>query len=189
MNIIIDRLANEPLESYSAIQYYYKAGKGRTIHKAYQLYCTEKGYDFDKPELQMWITFSNDYNWDNRINERESVLENELNRYAANEQFSDLIGFRKRQSKLSIKLADTTELLLEKATEALLNLDASKINAATLPKYIEAAARISTLAQNAEAQVLALTDLITHLNEVNEDDDDAFISSDNNDDELEYLLT
>lgn len=183
---VIERAVSEPMESFIAIQYYLQAGKARTVHKAYQQYCTDKGYDFDKAELQMWITFADNYNWTERVQEKELELLKTENKYAADEQLNDLIKFRKRQSRLSIQLADTTELLLEKANQALLNLDPNTISPSTLPKYIEAAARISTLAQNAEAQVLALNDLIEHIN--SDDDSDEFDSNSDSED-FEFILT
>jgi hypothetical protein len=183
-NNIVMRIEDEPIESFDAIQYYFNC-EGRTVHKAYQQFCNNTGNDFNKAELQMWMEFHDLYNWENRVNEKVKILEKESTIYAAEDQLNDLIKFRKRQSRLSIQLADTTQLLLEKAQEALINLDPLSISPSTLPKYIEAAARISTLAQNAEAQVLALTDLIEHLNE---SDNDAELELDFNNDDFETIM-
>lgn len=182
---VIERLDNEPLESFESLQYYYKAGIGRTIYKAYQNFCSDHDIEFDNGEMQMWMEFAETYEWPKRVKDRDTLDSKAEAKYTASDQLNDLVKFRKRQSRLSIHLADTTELLLQKAQEALLHLDPLTISAGTLPKYIEAAARISTLAQNAEAQVLALTDLLEKLNEdadefsygYDEEDEDEIIES------------
>ena len=185
--VVVEQIAGEPISSFDAIQWYYNIGKGRTVHKAYTAYIDTEGLEFNNAELQSWMLWAETYHWVNRVKDKEKELEERANLYNTQDQVNDLVKFRKRQGALGIQLADTTQLLLSKAQEALMHLDPLTISPGTLPKYIEAAAKISQMAQNAEAQVLALSDLIQQLE--NQDTDDGFDFNDDEDAEFEIELT
>ncbi|MCI0348693.1 MAG: hypothetical protein L0Z53_04645 [Acidobacteriales bacterium] len=177
------RREDESSKAFKAFCAYRDLGAVRSIAKAYS---TARGSKGDRKGIipSRWRTWATQYEWVNRAREYDLHLELKARAEREQEHHQELQDFRERQKKLAIATTQSTLRLLELANRKITSLTKAyedwkqklekaqteeeraelmkddPISIALLPNMIRAAASVAQVATDAEAQALAVNELL-----------------------------
>lgn len=144
--------------------------KNRTLLNAANGYRRSKG----RPEANNipgpWIEAKKKFDWDNRVALYDQFMKQDLRDYVEHQQYHDLISFRKRQRDLSDLITSAAFTLVQRAMDALNELDPEELRPATIANYIKTATQVADFAHNLEAQSYALNKILEKIGNAEDDE-------------------
>lgn len=144
----------------------------RTVVKAYDNYLVSQGKLPKGRANESWYAWYGAFKWELRAKAYDDWHEEEVKNYVKFEQYKEIIEFRRRQRDLAGKIADSAQVMIDKALTALQQLDADQLTPRLIPQYIKAASQVAEMAQNAEASALALDEIVNRMSM----EDDALLA-------------
>jgi hypothetical protein len=150
----------ETARAYAAFLRYRDMGPGRTLADAYRQ-ASGKG-KASAPSGQ-WTGWYAAHRWRERAEAWDAHLAILAQREREQEHLRQLDAYRARQRRLARRNAEAALLLLKRAVERLNTLATEELTPALLPAFVRAAAAVAEQATNAEAQALAVAELLTLL--------------------------
>jgi hypothetical protein len=192
-----DKLSIETDLQYRAFREFYcrLPSNDRSVIKAYDKYLLSQGKKPVGRANESWYEWYNLFQWKERAKAYDSFLTEETRNYVKHEQYQQLIDFRRRQRDLAGMITDSAALMIERALEALKRIKSEDITPRMIPEYVKTAAQVAELAQNAEANAMALNEIVDKLGieEQNEFDlvdrgDGIIVGVEVGDDETQVLI-
>lgn len=160
-----ERRADETGRAYVAFCIYLNLGAGRSIDRAYRSQLppeVDAARQSPKPPGR-WREWGALHQWRDRA-EAWDIEQQVVARHAKQaEHQKALQDHLERQRKLAITNVELANGMLEKARERLLTLDVSEIEAKHLPAFVRAAAAVAEAGTNAEAQAIAVDQVISSI--------------------------
>lgn len=151
---------NEPDEAFNAFEIYKNLPfPERTYTNAYKTYVERMGIVGSKRLPDEWKIWTTKYKWSERAEAFDDYFEKQTLLFVEQDQFKDLLAYRRRQRALSAKLSEITLALLIKAQQRLTTLTVDEITPALLPKILQSAGMLAQLASETEASSLMLNDI------------------------------
>lgn len=182
-----EQLPDESDTQYLYFKHYLSLDpNNRKILNAVNSYRRSKGQEEGQHIPGPWIQAKKKFDWDNRLALYDQWMKQDLKNYVEHQQYSDLISFRMRQRKLSEVITSAAFTLVERAMDALDELDPGELRPATIANYIKTATQVADFAHNLEAQSYALNKILEKIQNA-EDDDIAELVADIDFDQLESL--
>jgi hypothetical protein len=160
-----DRLSIETDLQYRAFREFFcrLPSQERSVVKAYGKYLESQGKPKVNRANESWYEWYNLFHWVERAKAYDNFLAEETSNFQKHEQMQQLIDFRRRQRDLAGMITDSAALMLSKALEALKNLKPEHIQPRMIPEYVKTAATVAEFAQNAEANAMALSEIVDKL--------------------------
>lgn len=160
-----DRLPIENDLQYRAFREFFcrLPATDRSVVKAHDKYLLSQGKAKAGRANDSWYAWYSFYRWQERAKAYDSFLAEETKNYVKHDQYQQLIDFRRRQRDLAGMITDSAALMIDRALSALKLIKPEQITARMIPEYVKTAAQVAELAQNAEANAMALNEIVDKL--------------------------
>lgn len=160
-----DRLPAENDLQYRAFREFFcrLPATERSVIKAYDKYLVSQAKKPVGRANEQWYLWYNLFMWPERAKAYDGFMHEETMNYVKHEQYQQLIDFRRRQRDLAGMITDSASLMIERALQALKRIRAEDITPRMIPEYVKTAAQVAELAQNAEANAMALNEIVEKL--------------------------
>lgn len=155
-----DRLEEESIKAYEAFCAYRDMGSSRGVLKAYRL---KTGKNEANTISGQWLGWYDKFDWKERARAYDVHLEKQARKVKEAEYQKKIQKFQESIGTLQDVALKAAVSVLQKGVEALNKLDTDKIEPQMIPAYLRAAAAVAESATNAQAQNLAITELMAVL--------------------------
>jgi hypothetical protein len=163
-----ERQPEETARAYAAFSRFRELGPGRTLSEAYRTGTGRKEAAAPSGQWRGWYAA---HRWRERAERWDAHLARLATAEREREHLSHLAEYRERQRQLARATAEGALKLLKRAGDRLDGLE--EIPAAALPAFYRAAAAVADSASSAEAQALAVDELLSLLERSHEENADA----------------
>ena len=153
-----ERQPEESAKAYRAFEIYRDMGVDRSLSKA-----TEAVYNGSASNMRLLAMWSGKHDWVRRAAAWDAKLAERRAVEAEEEHMRQLASFRERQRKMSQAMSKSALKLLKRADTRLEGLDPAEIPVESIPAFFRAVATVADSAGSAEAQALAVTELLNLL--------------------------